>query len=95
MPGVNFTNIIRTAFLYESFARSFFVPRFKVCTFLAQKNIGTKAARNMLVKLTPDHPKSIGAKAPHKILTQMTAKRNVNVIRKLIFKSVIFRMSHL
>ncbi len=35
--GVNFTNILRAAFSYESFARSFFVLRFKVCTFLAQK----------------------------------------------------------
>jgi hypothetical protein len=38
VPGVNFTNILRTSFSYESFAQSFFVPRFKVCTFLAQKN---------------------------------------------------------
>jgi hypothetical protein len=36
-PGVNYTNIIRAAFLYESFAQSFFVLRFKVCTFLGQK----------------------------------------------------------
>ncbi len=35
--GVNFTNIIRAAFSYESFAQSFFVLIFKVCTFLAQK----------------------------------------------------------
>ncbi len=35
--GVNFTNIIRAAFSYESFARSFFVLRFKVCTFSVQK----------------------------------------------------------
>jgi hypothetical protein len=48
----NFTNIIRAAFSYESFARSFFVLRFKVCTFL-RKNIGAKAACNMLVKLAP------------------------------------------
>ncbi len=49
--GVNFTNILRAAFSYESSAWSFFVLRFRVCTFW-RKNIGTKAACNMLVKLT-------------------------------------------
>ncbi len=32
-PGVDFTNILCAAFLYESFAQNFFVLRFKVCTF--------------------------------------------------------------
>jgi hypothetical protein len=50
--GVNFTNIIRATFSYESFARSFIVLRFRVCAFLAQI-IGAKAAHIMLVKLTP------------------------------------------
>ncbi len=36
-PAVNFTNILRAAFSCESFARNFFVLRFKVCTFLAHK----------------------------------------------------------
>ncbi len=35
--SVNFTNIIRAAFSYESFVRSFFVLRFKVYTFWVQK----------------------------------------------------------
>ncbi len=36
-PCVNITNILRAAFLYKSFARSFMVLRFKVCSFLAEK----------------------------------------------------------
>ncbi len=35
--GVNFTNILRAAFSYESFARSFSVLRFRVCTFFGVK----------------------------------------------------------
>ncbi len=58
LPGVNFTNILRAAFSYESFSPSFFVLRFKVCTFW-RKNIGAKAASNMLVKLTPGWQKNI------------------------------------
>jgi hypothetical protein len=58
--GVNFTNILRAAFSYESFARSFFVLRFKVCTFW-RKNIGAKAASNMLVKLTQDRMETFNA----------------------------------
>ncbi len=53
LSGVNFTNILRVAFLYESFVRSFFVLRFKVCTFLAEKYL-RKSARNEWVKLTQD-----------------------------------------
>ncbi len=51
--AINFTNIIRAAFSYESFARSFFVLRFVLRFVLFwRKNIGAKAACNMLVKLT-------------------------------------------
>ncbi len=35
--GVDFTNILGAAFSHESLASNFFVLRFKVCTFLAQK----------------------------------------------------------
>ncbi len=34
--GVNFTNILHAAFTYVSFARSFFVLTFELCTLLAQ-----------------------------------------------------------
>jgi hypothetical protein len=50
--GVNFTNILRAAFLYESFLRSFYVLTIWVCIFW-QKDFGAKAAHKMLVKLTP------------------------------------------
>jgi hypothetical protein len=46
--GVNFTNIIRAAFSYKSFALSLDL-RF---VLFWRKNIGAKAVRNMLVKLT-------------------------------------------
>jgi hypothetical protein len=36
-PGVNFTNVSHAAFSYKCFVQNFFVLRFKVCTFLAQK----------------------------------------------------------
>jgi len=35
-PGVNFTNILRAAFSYESFLRSFYVLTIWVCNFLAK-----------------------------------------------------------
>jgi hypothetical protein len=34
--GVNFTNILRAAFSYESFLRSFYVLTIWVCNFLAK-----------------------------------------------------------
>ncbi len=50
--GVNFTNILRAAFSYESFLCSFYVLTMWVCNFW-QKDFGTKAAHKMLVNLTP------------------------------------------
>jgi hypothetical protein len=47
--GVNFTNILRAPFLYESFSRSFFFACSEGSTFYLRKNIG---ANKMLVKLT-------------------------------------------
>jgi hypothetical protein len=41
--SVNFTNILRVAFLYESFLRSFFVLTIGFVIFW-QKDSGTKAA---------------------------------------------------
>jgi hypothetical protein len=37
--GVNFTNILRAAFSYESFARSFFVLEVKVKLFIGAKKM--------------------------------------------------------
>jgi hypothetical protein len=51
--GVNFTNILRAAFLYQSSLHSFHVLTICVCKFW-QKDFGAKAAHKMLVKLTPD-----------------------------------------
>jgi hypothetical protein len=51
-PGVNFTNILRAAFSYKSFLRSFYVLTTWVCIFW-QKDFGAKASNKMLVKLTP------------------------------------------
>ncbi len=48
--GVNFTNILRAAYSYESFARSFFVLNFKVCTFFGAKISAQKL--HMLAKLS-------------------------------------------
>ncbi len=50
--GVNFINILRAAFLYEHFLRSFYMLTIWFCNFLAQ-GFGAKAAHKMLVKLTP------------------------------------------
>ncbi len=47
-PGVNFTNILRAVFSYESFLRN----QFGFVLFW-QKVFGTKAGHKMLVKLTP------------------------------------------
>ncbi len=52
VPAVNFTNILRAAFLYESFTRSFLDLDLRFFLFW-RKNMDAKAARNMLVKLTP------------------------------------------
>ncbi len=51
-PGVNITNILRAAFSYESFLRSFYVLKIWVCNFW-RNDFGAKAAHKMLVKLTP------------------------------------------
>ena len=50
-PGLNFTNILRAAFLYKSAFWSFYLLTVWVCNFF-QKKIGSKAARKMSVKLT-------------------------------------------
>ena len=66
--GVNFTNILRAAFLCESLVSSFSVLTFRFVIF-GRKEIGAKAARKMLVKLTPggDHSRY---NTPTKILVQ-------------------------
>ncbi len=51
-PGVNFSNILRAAFLYESFLCSFYVLTNWACNFLA-KGFWRKATHKLLVKLTP------------------------------------------
>ncbi len=51
--GVNFTNILRAAFSYESFCASFMCLQFGFVIFW-RKDFGTKAAHEMLVKLTPE-----------------------------------------
>ncbi len=50
-PGVNFTNILRAAFLCDSVLARFLYLQFGFLIF-CQKNIGAKAAHKMLVKLT-------------------------------------------
>ena len=55
-PGVNVTNFLRAAFLYEILTSSFSVHTFQVCTFW-RKEICAKAARKKLMKLTPDNPR--------------------------------------
>jgi len=49
--GINFTNILRAAYLYESVSCSFSLLTVWVCNF-CQKKIGIKAAYKMLLKLT-------------------------------------------
>ncbi len=44
---VNFTNILLAAFLYKSFACSFFVLSFSVCTFLAQEYLRKSCFENV------------------------------------------------
>jgi hypothetical protein len=51
VAGVNFTIILRAAFLQESFLRSFYVFTIWVCNFLV-KGFWHKTAHKMLVKLT-------------------------------------------
>jgi hypothetical protein len=43
--GINFTNILRAAFSYESFAQSFFCSYILGLNFFWQKNIGANAYR--------------------------------------------------
>jgi hypothetical protein len=50
LTGVNFINILSANFLYKSVLRSFTLITFWLCNFL-QKNIDTKAACKMLMKL--------------------------------------------
>ncbi len=49
---LNFTNILRATFLYESFAGSFLYLHFRFELFWSN-NIGAKAALRMLAKLAP------------------------------------------
>jgi hypothetical protein len=49
--GVNFINILRSNFLYESASSSFSLVTFWLCNFLAQ-TIGAKGGHEMLMKLT-------------------------------------------
>ena len=48
--GINFTNISYAAFIYAKVTQNFSVVTVCVCIFW-QKDIGTKAARKMLMKL--------------------------------------------
>jgi len=50
-PGVNFINILRAPFTVESVLHSFSLLQFGFVVF-GRKNIGEKAARKMLMKLT-------------------------------------------
>jgi hypothetical protein len=49
-PGVNATNILRTAFLRKCFAQLF--SNYSLSLYFCRKIIGAKAAPKMLVKLT-------------------------------------------
>jgi hypothetical protein len=51
-PWVNFTNVLHTAFMYISCAHSFLCLHFRFVLYRC-KTAGAKAARIMLVKLTP------------------------------------------
>ncbi len=52
-PGVNFINILRASFSYQSKLSSFSLITFGLAIFWHQ-NIGEKFASKMLVKLTPE-----------------------------------------
>jgi hypothetical protein len=53
-PGVNFTNILRAAFMVRKyFAQPLLYLQFGF-VILWQKDFGAKAAHKMLVKLTPE-----------------------------------------
>ncbi len=54
-PGVNFINILCAAFSYECFARETFLYLDLRFELFWRKNIGAKAARIMLAKLTPSY----------------------------------------
>jgi len=51
-PVVNFTNILRAAFLHERFCAALMCLQFMFVIFW-RKDFGAKAAHKMLVKLTP------------------------------------------
>jgi hypothetical protein len=53
IPDVNFTSILRAAFLNKSFCAAFMCLQFGFVIFW-RKDFGTKTALKMLVKLTPD-----------------------------------------
>ncbi len=54
-PRVNFTNVLSAAFTYVCCARSFLSLCFRFVPYW-RKTVGKKAARRMLVKLTPPLP---------------------------------------
>ncbi len=58
-PGVNFIKILREPFLYLSLLRSFSLVTCWLCSFWS-KNINKKAARKMLMKLTPEFKQDFG-----------------------------------
>jgi hypothetical protein len=70
-----YARLFRTKF----FARNFFVLRLKVCTFW-RKNIGAKAARIILVKLTPCRKMSIKKTSFMSTLFMMSESREKKVI---------------
>jgi hypothetical protein len=51
-PRVNFTNVLHAAFMYVSCTRSFFCLRFSFVVNW-RMTVGAKAARRMLMKLSP------------------------------------------
>jgi len=51
-PGVDFTNILQAAFLRKGLLKLFATDSLALL-FFWQKNIGSKAACKMLIKLTP------------------------------------------
>ncbi len=61
---VNFTNILRTTILYESFVQSFIVLEVNVKIFIDAKKTAQWRSK-MLVKLTPGNVTSVY----HKIVT--------------------------
>ncbi len=79
-PGVNFTNVIHAAFMYESCECSFFVLTFLFVLYWC-KTFSAKAGRRLLVKLTPDVEVHFFSDVVEECYVQSTKLLNARIVQ--------------